>query len=86
MLKLILKQANWGALGSVFAFIVGFFIKIYLIDIVKLNEWGKYAAAQTFSSFAETILSLGIPFVIIRFFPSFIEDNKEKASRVTNIF
>ena len=86
MLKLILKQANWGALGSVFAFIVGFFIKIYLIDIVKLNEWGKYAAAQTFSSFAETILSLGIPFVIIRFFPSFIEDNKEKASRVANIF
>ena len=86
MLKLILKQANWGALGTVFAFSIGFFVKIYLIDIVKLHEWGKYSAAQTFSSFAETILSIGIPLVIIRFFPAFIERNKAKASRVANIF
>ena len=65
MLKLILRQANWGILGALFAFSVGFFVKIYLIDIVGLQAWGKYATAQTFSSISETFLSIGIPFVII---------------------
>ncbi len=86
MLKLIFKQANWSVLGAVFGFFVGFFVKIYLIDIVGLEAWGKYVIAQTFSSFAETILSLGIPFVIIKFVPSFIEHNKDKVSRIANIF
>ena len=31
MLKLIIKQANWGILGSVFAFAIGFFVKTYVI-------------------------------------------------------
>ena len=34
MLKLIIKQANWGILGTVFGFAIGFFVKIYIIDIV----------------------------------------------------
>ena len=86
MLKLILRQANWGILGALFAFAIGFFVKIYLIDIVGLQAWGKYAAAQTFSSISETFLSIGIPFVIIKFMPSFINDNQEKASRIASIF
>ena len=86
MLKLILRQANWGILGALFAFAVGFFVKIYLIDIVGLQAWGKYATAQTFSSISETFLSIGIPFVIIKFIPSFVNDNQEKVSRIANIF
>lgn len=86
MLKLIIRQANWGVLGAVFAFSVGFFVKIYIIDIVGLEAWGKYVIAQTFTSFSETILSIGIPFVIIKFIPSFIDSNQDKASRIANIF
>ena len=86
MLRLILKQANWGVVGGLFGFLVGFFVKIYLIDIVGLQAWGKYAIAQTFSSISETFLSLGIPFVIIKFIPSFIDNNQQKASRIANVF
>ena len=86
MLKLILKQANWGVMGAVFGFAVGFFVKIYLIDIVGLSAWGKYVTAQTFSSISETFLSIGIPYVIIKFFPTFISNDKEKASRIANLF
>lgn len=86
MLRLILRQANWGILGSLFGFLVGFMVKIYIIDIVGLQAWGKYAAAQTFSSISETFLSIGIPFVIIKFIPSFIDNNQEKASRLANVF
>ena len=86
MLKLILRQTKWGVFGALFGFSIGFFVKIYLIDIVGLESWGKYVIAQTFASFSETILSIGIPFVIIKFFPSFIEENKAKASRIANVF
>ena len=86
MFRLILRQANWGVLGSIFSFIIGFFVKVYLIDIVGLDEWGKYVAAQTFSSISETLLSLGIPYVIIKFIPSFIEVNNRKAGRLASIF
>ena len=86
MLRLIIKQTQWGVFGALFAFTIGFFVKIYLIDIVGLESWGKYVIAQTFASFSETILSFGIPFVIIKFFPSFIEENKAKASRIANVF
>ena len=42
MLKLIIRQANWGILGSIFAVAIGFFVKIYVIDIVGISNWGKY--------------------------------------------
>ena len=86
MLKLIVRQVNWSVIGAIFSFVIGFFIKIYLIDIVGLSSWGKYVIAQTFSSFSETILSLGIPFVIIKFLPTFIDDNIQKAGRISNLF
>jgi len=86
MLKLVLRQANWGILGAIFGFAIGFFVKIYLIDIVGLTAWGKYVTVQTFSSISETFLSIGIPYVIIKFIPSFVENNKDKASRMANVF
>ena len=79
MLKLIVRQSNWGIIGSVFAFVVGFFVKTYVIREVGTSEWGKYATAHTFTMFADTILSLGIPLVILKFFPSFMQSNKAKA-------
>ena len=86
MLKLIIRQANWGIMGAIFGFSIGFFVKIYLIEIVGLQAWGKYVTVQTFSSISETFLSIGIPYVIIKFIPSFVENNKDKASRIANIF
>jgi len=86
MLKIIIRQTNWGIIGAIFGFAVGFFVKIYLIDIVGLEAWGKYVIAQIFSSMSETLLSIGIPFVIIKFIPSFVVKNKDKASRLASIF
>ena len=62
MLKLILRQANWGIFGAIFGFSIGFFVKIYLIDIVGLDSWGKYVITQTFASFSEILRP---PFPII---------------------
>ena len=79
MLKLILSQANWGILGSAFGFLIGFLVKIYLINIVGVDLWGKYVSAQTFASFFDTLLSLGIPWVIIKYLPNYFDDNITKA-------
>ena len=80
MLKLIIKQANWGILGSVFAFVIGFFVKTYVIREVGTIEWGKYATAHTFAMFSDTFLSLGIPLIILKFFPKFMSNSRGKAS------
>jgi len=80
MLKLIIRQANWGILGSVFAFAIGFFVKTYVIREVGTIEWGKYATAHIFAMFFDTILSLGIPFVILKFLPDFMSNSRGKAS------
>ena len=76
MLKLIIKQTNWGIAGAVFGFSIGFFVKIYLIDIVGLSAWGKYVSAHTFATAADAFLSIGIPFVLIKFIPNYLESNK----------
>ena len=86
MLKVIIKQTNWGIFGAVFAFLIGFFVKIYVIDTVGLENWGKYVIAHTFSSFSETILSFGVPFIILKFIPNIITHDSTKASRIASIF
>ena len=86
MLKLIIKQANWGVLGSIFAFLIGFFVKIYLIDIVGLASWGRYIAAQNFASAIDTFLAIGIPFVILKFIPDIFDKDKRKAERIASLF
>ncbi|MBT3587518.1 MAG: oligosaccharide flippase family protein, partial [Flavobacteriaceae bacterium] len=79
MLKLIIRQANWGILGSIFAFAIGFFVKIYVIDIVGISNWGKYVSAHTFSTFMDVFLTFGIPVVIVKFFPDLWKTNKDYA-------
>ena len=56
-------------------FLIGFLVKIYLINIVGVDLWGKYVSAQTFASFFDTLLSLGIPWVIIKYLPNYFDDN-----------
>ena len=84
MFKLIIKQANWGVVGSIFGFSIGFFVKVYLLDIVGLDAWGKYVTCQTFVSFIETFLSLGIPYVIIKFVPNIVDKHITDASKIAN--
>lgn len=82
MLKLILSQANWGILGSAFGFLIGFLVKIYLINVVGVDSWGIFVSAQTFASFFDTFLSLGIPWVIIKYLPNYFEDNIVEAENL----
>ena len=79
MLKLIINQANWGILGTVFGFAIGFFVKIYIIDIVGVSNWGKYVSAHTFSTALDVFLTFGIPVVIVKFFPDLWKANKDYA-------
>lgn len=82
MLSLVIKQTNWSIIGAIFGFLIGFLIKIYLIDIVGLAAWGKYVAAHTFASGFDTILSLGIPFVLLKFIPNYLNNNIELANKL----
>ena len=50
MLRLIIKQTNWSLFGALFGFGIGFFLKIYLLNIVSLDAWGRYVTAQTFAA------------------------------------
>ena len=82
MIKLIIKQANWGVAGSIFGFVIGFFIKIYLIDIVGVDEWGKYVSAHAFSGAMSTIISFGIPWILIKYIPQYVDDQLYKAKQL----
>ena len=82
MIKLIVRQANWGILGSVFGFSIGFFVKIYLIDIVGIEQWGRYVSAQTFAGAMSTLLSFGIPWIIIKYIPNILDNDINKAQQL----
>ena len=77
MLKLIVRQANWGILGSAFAYAITFFVTAYVIGEVGKSDYGKYVTAHIFAIFSDTFLSLGIPFIILRFFPSLLKRDPE---------
>ena len=83
MIKLIIKQANWGLAGSIFGFVIGFFVKIYLIDIIGVDQWGKYVSAYAFSGAMSTIISFGIPWVIVKYIPQYIDSNLTFAKQLT---
>ena len=80
MLKLIIRQANWGILGSVFGYAIVFFVSAYIVGEVGKIEYGKYATAHVFATIMDTFLALGIPFVIIRFIPSLLKKDPKTAS------
>ena len=80
MLRLIIRQTNWAILGSVFAFLIGFVVTTYIVREVGLEIWGKYKTAHIFASIMDTFLAVGIPYVILRFFPSLLNKDPQKAS------
>jgi len=82
MIKLIIKQANWGVAGSIFGFFIGFFVKIYLIDIIGVEQWGKYVSAHAFSGAISTIISFGIPWVIVKYIPQYIDNDLNSAKQL----
>lgn len=84
MFKLVFKQANWTILGSIFGFSIGFFVKIYLLDIVGLEAWGKYVTAQTLASAADTLLAIGIPYTIIKYIPSLLPKDIKRAESIAS--
>ena len=82
MLKLIIRQANWGVIGSAFTYAVAFFVSAYVVRSVGVSEYGKYTIAFTFVSIADTLISLGIPSIIVRFFPSLLEKDLKKVNLI----
>ena len=82
MLSLIIRQTNWSILGACLSFVIGFFLKIYLINIVSLSEYGKYVIGQTLASTLDTFLALGLPFLIIKYVPNLIKTNKDQAKKI----
>ena len=80
MLRLIIRQTNWAILGSVFTFLIGFLVTTYVVREVGLEIWGKYKTAHIFVSIMDTFLAVGIPYVILRFFPSLLNKYPQKAS------
>ena len=80
--RLIIRQTNWGILGSIFAFLVGFLVKTYVIREVGTYDWGRYATAHIFVIICDTLLSIGIPAIILKFFPNMITNAKEDANKL----
>lgn len=80
MLKLIIRQANWGILGSVFRYVIVFFVSAYIVGEVGKSEYGKYATAHIFATIMDTLLVVGIPSVILRFIPFLLNKDPKKAS------
>jgi O-antigen/teichoic acid export membrane protein len=80
MLKLIIRQANWGILGSLFRYAIIFFVSVYVVREVGKIEYGKYATAHVFATIMDVFLAIGIPYVILRFFPSLLKKDPQKAS------
>ena len=80
MLRLIIRQTNWAILGSFLTFLVGFVVTTYVVREVGLEIWGRYKTAHIFASIMDVFLAVGIPYVILRFFPSLLNKDPQKAS------
>ncbi|WP_457598122.1 oligosaccharide flippase family protein [Hydrogenimonas sp.] len=72
MLKTLVTQTGWNILGTVFAFTVGFFVKMYLVNAIGAENFGLYIIATSFQSAVSTIVALAIPSVLLKFLPAYI--------------
>ena len=72
-------------LGSIYGFAIGFFVKIYLINAVGTDGYGKYVLATGLVGAIATFVSLSIPQVLLRFLPAYLEKKEyEKASNLAS--
>jgi len=83
MLKTLLTQTGWNILGTVFAFAVGFFVKMYLINAIGAENFGLYIIATSFQAAVSTFLALELPNILLKFLPAFLA---EKDFRRANAF
>jgi len=87
MLKILLTQTGWNILGTLFGFIVGFFVKLYVINKVGAASFGLYVIATSFEVAVGTVVAFGIPFIILKFLPTYIaKGNTLKATVFTSTF
>lgn len=87
MLKILLSQTGWNIAGTIFAFGVGFFVKMYLVNIVGASNFGLYIIATSFEAAIGTIVGLAIPSIILKFLPTYISINaSDKATAFSTKF
>ncbi len=72
MLKTLFTQTSWSLLGTVFGFVVGFFVKMFLVNKVGASDFGLYTIGQSLQSAVSTMVALGIPAVILKFLPKYL--------------
>lgn len=85
MFKLLVSQSGWSVIGSLFAFTVGFFVKIYLVNAIGTESFGQYVLGQTLVITVQVFIALAIPQVFLRFLPVYIEKNDlSEANSVTS--
>ena len=77
MLKKLILQSGIYSLGTIYGFVVGFFIKIYLIHQIGVRAFGEYMVGQTFLNTVLVIVSLAIPTVLIKYLTQFLSKNKK---------
>ena len=81
MFRTLITQTNWSLLGTVYGFVIGFFVKMYLVNKVGASAFGLYAIAQGFQGAISTFIAFAIPSVIIKFLPKYIShDEPHKAT------
>ena len=84
MLRLIIRQTNWAILGNFLTFLLGLIVTTYVVRELGTELWGQYKAAHDFVIISDTVLSLGFPFVILKFFPNLIQYDLEKSKSIIN--
>jgi len=87
MLKLLLSQTGWNIAGTMFGFAVGFFVKMYLVNVVGASNFGLYIIATSFEAAIGTIVGFSIPSIILKFLPTYIGTNSlDKATSFSTKF
>lgn len=78
MLTKVINQASWSMLGSIFGFAVGFFVKMYLIRAVGMDDFGKYVIGQTIVSTVTVFIALAVPQILLRYLPALLAKGKQE--------
>ena len=73
MFKTLITQTNWSLLGTVYGFVIGFFVKMYLVNRVGADAFGLYSIAQGFQSAVTTFIGFSVPSILVKFLPRFLK-------------
>ena len=84
MFKKLILQSSIYSLGTIYGFVVGFFIKIYLIHQIGVKAFGEYMVGQTFLNTILAIISLAIPTLLMKYLTKFL--SKGKTLLANNLF